>query len=942
MATSESRRYPAQPAGCDSGGLVGRAHELALIDSLFADQDRTGYGPVGRGLLLRGDPGVGKTTLLDVAAARASAAGRRVLRACGAEFEAGVSFAMIHQMLYPLRGDADLLPGPQRDVLCRLFDLTPAALPDPLTAGTAVLALLGAAAAECPLLLVADDAPCIDPASATVLAFAVRRLGQAPVALLAAARTGLKGFLPFVGLPERTVPPLDDQSAAELVEARWPDLAPTVRRRLLAQAAGNPLALQELPTTLNDRQRSGAQPVPSVLPLSERLLDTFAPELDQLPGATRKALLLAALAADDDLDTIRVTTRCLLDLDDLAPAQRARLVHADTASGQVTFSHPLTRSAVVYLAPPGERRAVHQALSEVLVFDPERQACHLAEASTGPDEAVARALDKAALLARLRGRASTAVATLVRAAELSPHPGDRSRRLVEAAHLATMAGQLDQVTWLLADAGQTPQTPDVLVFAATAHLLTNNEGDVTAAYRLLTRALDSTEDAGPDSWDRYGILYALLLVSLYTLRPEPWELLRKAMVRFEPEQVVPFQLCYDAYVDPTRTSDAIREGLDRAFAALPPAAAPWEVIPLAFAAVAMDTLSDYRYAVRGMIERERDGGAIAMVVPALMLLCQDSYVHGQWDEAENLAQQGLELATGYGYSFWERQIRAVLASGAALRGDVDLARARSKETTTWAAPRGMGVTLAYARSAGHLAAMGQGDFEEAHTQVAQIDPPSAPSAGIPNRWVVLDLVEAAMRTGRREEARAHVVAAQQGGLPRIGTRIAIITAGAAAVAADDEVAGALFEEALALPEAARYPWEQARIQFAYGQWLRRTRDTARARIQLRAAMETFDRIGARAMVQRARNELRATGVAAATRSDPAAPELTAQERQIAELAATGLTNKEIGARLFLSHRTVGSHLHRIFPKLGITTRAALRAALEAGAHEAHSEGQFQS
>ncbi|MCC5480925.1 AAA family ATPase [Streptomyces barringtoniae] len=169
---------------------MGRAHELALIDSLFADQDRTGYGPVGRGLLLRGDPGVGKTALLDVAAARSSAVGRRVLRGCGAEFEAGISFAMIHQMLYPLRADAGLLPGPQRDVLCRLFDLTPTAPPDPLTAGTAVLALLGAAAAECPLPLVADDAPWIDPARATVLAFAVRRLGQAPVALPAAARTG--------------------------------------------------------------------------------------------------------------------------------------------------------------------------------------------------------------------------------------------------------------------------------------------------------------------------------------------------------------------------------------------------------------------------------------------------------------------------------------------------------------------------------------------------------------------------------------------------------------------------------------------------------------------------------------------------------------------------------------------------------------------------------
>lgn len=920
---------------------MGRAVELELIDSLLTGQDSTPYSPLGRGVLLRGDPGVGKTVLLDVAADRARATGMRVLCACGMEFEAGISFAVVHQMLYPLRADADRLPGPQREVLRRLFDLTPGALPDPLTAGTAVLALLGAAAAESPLLLVADDAPRIDPASATVLGFAMRRLTHAHVVLLAAARTGLEGPLDQVRLPERTVHPLDDQSAAKLLQARWPGLVPTVRRRLLAQAAGNPLALQELPEALNDRQRSGGQPLPSVLPLSGRLLETFAPVIEQLPTATRKALLLAALAADDTLDTIRTATQGALNLDDLAPAQRTRMVHTDAASGQVAFAHPLTRSAVVYLALPGERRTVHRALAAALAFDPERQAWHLAEASTGPDEVVARALDKAALMARQRGRASTAVATLVRAGELSPHPGDRSRRLVEAAHLATMAGRLDQVTSLLADAGQTPETPAALVFTATAHLLTNDEGDVAAAYGLLTRALDSSETAGPDYWDQYGILYALLLVSLYTLRPEPWELLRKAMARFEPEQVASFQLCYDAYVDPTRASDSIREGLARAFAALPAAAEPWEVIPLAFAAVAMDTLSDYRYAVRSMIERERDGGAIAMVVPGLMLLCQDSYVHGQWDEAENLALQGLELATGYGYSFWERQIRAVLASGAALRGDVELARERSKETTTWAAPRGMSATMAYARSARHLAAMGQGDFEEAHAQVTQIDPPSAPSAGIPNRWVVLDLVEAAMRTGRREEARAHVAAAQKAGLPRIGSRIALITAAAAAVAADDDEAGALFEAALALPEAARYPWEEARIQFSYGQWLRRTRDTSGARIQLRAAMETFDRIGARAMVQRAGNELRATGLTIAARSDMAPPVLTAQERQIAELAATGLSNKEIGARLFLSHRTVGSHLHRLFPKLGVTSRAALRAALEAQYPDTHPGGDLE-
>ena len=230
---------------------------------------------------------------------------------------------------------------------------------------------------------------------------------------------------------------------------------------------------------------------------------------------------------------------------------------------------------------------------------------------------------------------------LVRAGELSPEPSDRSRRLVEAAYLATITGQLDQVDRLLADAGQAPDTPTGLVFAATAHLLTNDEGDVDAAYRLLARALDDVADTTKTSgWDSHAILYSLLLVSLYTLRPEPWELLNKAMARFDPDTVTAFRLCHDAYVDPTRTSDDIRAGLARAFEDLPPDPAPWQLIPLAFAAVAMDAMSDYRHVVRHMIDRERDGGAIAMVIPGLMLLGHDSYVHGQWDEAGEAGECG--------------------------------------------------------------------------------------------------------------------------------------------------------------------------------------------------------------------------------------------------------------------------------------------------------------
>ena len=251
------------------------------------------------------------------------------------------------------------------------------------------------------------------------------------------------------------------------------------------------------------------------------------------------------------------------------------------------------------------------------------------------------------------------------------------------------------------------------------------------------------------------------------------------------------------------------------------------------------------------------------------------------------------------------------------------------EITIWAAPRRVGVTQEFARYARAFAALGQGDYEDAYVQAARISPPGTINPGAPGPWTVLDLVEAAIRTGRTEEARAHVAAAQRAGIACISSRIALITAGAAALAAPDHEAGPLFEAALSVPEADRWPFEQARIQLAYGQWLRRTRDTARARGHLRAAIETLDRLGGQPWAQRGRNELRATGIPITTASDNRAAALTPQETQIAALAATGLTNKQIGERLFLSHRTVGSHLHRMYPKLGITSRAALRAALEA-------------
>ncbi|HTJ32721.1 MAG TPA: LuxR family transcriptional regulator [Dactylosporangium sp.] len=922
--------------------LLGRADELELIDSWLA-----GRGPFGPGLLLRGDPGVGKSALLDVAAERAEAAGMRVLRASGVEFETDISFSALHQLIYPLSDRVDRLAGRHRDVLHQILGLAAGSSQDPLAISTAVHALLREAAAERPLLVLIDDVPWIDRTSATVLGFGVRRIGDDPIRFLAAARTDADGIFDQVGLPEREIGPLAEQQAAMLLDARYPELAPLVRRRLLAEAAGLPLALRELPASLTDRVRRGQDPLPAFLPLNRRLMAIFAAAMRALPAPTRKLLLLAALEADVSLATIRTALQGRMDVDDLAPAHQAGLLRVDMDAGVVSFRYPLIRSAIVQLSSQRERRAAHRALAAALADDPSRRAWHLAAAATGPDEVVARALDEAALatwqsgalssaatrssddatVSDRRHGASAAVAALVRAGELSPHPADRCRRLVEAAFLANMTGQFDQVPRLLADAGQAPDTPTGLVFAVTAYLLTAVEGDVDAAHRLLARALDDVGDAPrANDWDSYGILFTLLLVGIYGARPEPWELLNSALARFASQPVTPFRLCYDAFVDPARTADTVREGLARAFAALPADAAPWQVMPLAYAAVAVDALSDYRYLVRRMVEQERDGGAITMVVAGLLLLCIDSYHHGQWDEAEDLAREGLDLAAAHGYHLLEGQHRVHLAYIAAGRGNVGLAQTLD-EITTWAAPRRVGMTQ---ESAGHtrtLMALGQGDYEGAHAHASRVNPAGGPNSGVPGRWTLLDLVEAAVRTGRMDEARAHVAASQQAGIDRISTRTALITAGAAALAADDDQAGPLFEAALSLPEADRWPFEQARIQLAYGQRLRRTRDTTRARLHLRAALGTLDRLGARPWATRANNELRATGIATITGPNTSAA-LTAQERQIATLAATGLTNKQIGQQLHLSHRTVGAHLHRIFPKLGITSRAALRDALE--------------
>lgn len=466
--------------------LIGRDHDLGLVRG-FVDEAMVSGGA----LLLSGDAGVGKTVLLDAAAGQAHGAGTRVVRAAGVEFESTISFAGLHQVLQPLLAGLDGLTDPYRTALSVALGLDQGAPSDQLLVSNAALTLLVQAAADRPLLVIVDDLPWLDRASAVVLGFVARRLAGSRVGFLGAYRSGEGSFFERGGVPHHHVQPLDTTAAAALIEARSPSLAPRVRERLLTEAQGNPLALLELPVALTAPQRSGAA-VPELLPLSHRLQAVFASRVETLPAATRLLLLYAVLDGTGDLRVLAAATPQGTGMEDLAHAERAGLVDATT--GRLAFRHPLTRSAVVELATSEQRREVHRALAEYWADRPERRAWHLAHATVEPTEDVASLLEAVARDTVRRGDAGGAIAALLRAAELSPRGYERSRRIAEAAYLgADLTGDLRDVPRLLeearlADGGRAG--PLVAAVAAAHHILLSGEGDLDTAHRLLVGAID--------------------------------------------------------------------------------------------------------------------------------------------------------------------------------------------------------------------------------------------------------------------------------------------------------------------------------------------------------------------------------------------------------------------------------------------------------------------
>ena len=902
--------------------LLGRDTEVLRLRS-FVDRAFV----QGEALLVSGEAGVGKSALLATAAAYATERNALVLRAAGVQFEAAISFAGLHQVLHPLLGTLDVLSSTHSRALSVAVGRSEGEAHDPLVVAHATLSLLIITAQATPVLLLVDDLPWLDRPSSVVLGFVARRLRDSRVGFLAASRADEGSFFERGDLPTVELAPLDDSAAEELLERHFPAMAAPVRRRLRHEAEGNPLALLELPAALTGMQRSAQESMPPVLPLSERLQRLFATRVQRLPDPARRLLLLAALQRTGELHLLERAAG-QDGLSGLAPAERAGLVGVN--AGRLAFRHPLTRSAVVELSTSEERRRCHQALADQLIDQPEQRAWHLAEATIAPDKNVADLLEEAAHLMLKRGDAIGAVAALTRAADLTTDGHDRGSRLAQAAYLgANVAGGLRNVPGLLAAArAADPGTSQSLATTvAAAHLLLNGDGDLDTAHRLLASAIEMTPrpyDANNDAL--VEALHTLLLLCFFGGRSELWEPFDAAVEHLAPNPPAMLALLRDTLRDPARTARTALERLDTAIAGLAGETDPVRIVRTATAAAYLDRLGGCREPLGRVVADGRRGGAVTSAIEALFLLGNHAFFTGEWDEVLALSDEGLELCDAHDYRLLSWPGLFEQAMVAACRGNGDTARALSDRMARWAAPRRVGAVQTYVAHVRTLIAFAEGDYQAAYRHAAAVSPPGELAAHVPHAlWTVLDLTDAAVRSGHTAEAAKHATVARETGLSTLSPRLQMVTAGAAAMASERDFTP-LFEQALATPDATRWPFDHARIQLAWGERLRRARALAEARTQLTSALDTFTRLRAEPWAVRARNELRATGTS--TRQLPTGT-LSPQQLEIAKLAAAGLTNKQIGARLFLSPRTVGTHLYQLFPKLGITSRAALRDALAA-------------
>ncbi|WP_194918881.1 ATP-binding protein [Catenulispora rubra] len=902
--------------------LIGRGEQLGLLRGMLADTRHRGSA-----VLVRGAPGIGKSALLAEAAVAAEELGFRVLRTVGVEVENGLPYAGLQQLLRPLIAEMAHLAAPQRSALQAALGREEAKVPDVFLVGLATLDLIAEAAAVAPILVLADDVHWLDDATVSTLAFVARRVAAEPVMMVGAARDGYGAQLNPDELTTLALEPLPDDEAAELLSAAGPDLSPAARLRVLSEAAGNPLALTELSRAV----AVTADPHDARLPLTERLERAFTGRLRTLPPNTESLLQVAALDEGSSLSEIFGATLLLTGAAagpaDLEPALRAQLI--TVVGSELRFGHPLMRSAIRQVMPAARRQAAHEALAKVLDGQPDRRVRHLAAALTVPDETVAAALQDAADRAVRRGAISAAVTALEQAAALSENPGHRAERLLRAADFAVELGRPQTVDRLLEQAVTGPLSSRQ---HATAVWLRDSfdeglRGHSSGATSLTALALEVAAD---DPMLALRILWSAAQ-SCFWSDPgtEGRRRVLEAVEQLELDELDPWRLAICAYAAPIERGAFV---LDRARRVAPGQGDDGRAYRMLSTAMLLVGGFDLARAFAAVGSAQlRSQGRLGLLARTVGADAWSALVVGDLGAAISATEESRRLARETGQTMMYALMTATAAKLAALRGEEEESQRLADEAERIGLPVGARPVLATAVAARGLAALGAGKFEEAFGHLRRLHDPADPAYQIALRLTTVgDLVDAATHCGRAVDVTPIVADLETVAAVTPAPVLHADLRLARALLADDGAAGALFEAALRADLAA-WPLIRARTHLAYGEWLRRRRRSVDSREHLRTARDMFDALGAIPWGEKARRELRAAGETSRRRDPDARDRLTPHELQIVQLAAEGLTNREIGQRLYLSHRTVSSHLHRIFPKLGVVSRAELRTVVGAPA-----------
>jgi DNA-binding CsgD family transcriptional regulator len=881
-------------------------------------------------LVIRGEPGVGKSALFGYALDRAAASGLTTLSVRGIESESELPFASLADLIRPIRNVLHTIPSTQSAVLAGALALGPPIPGDRFAACAATLSVLAAAAEQSPLLVVVDDIQWLDSSSAEALLFAARRLGAEGIAMLFALREGERMSLDLGDLPSFELAGLNEAASIRLLTTARPAMSPRVAAALHQAVRGNPLALVEIPALLSEAERSGVEPLPDPLPAGPHLEHAFLRRVRALPQSTQRALLAAAASESTDIGALQRALEHLdLSVHALEPAESGGLITIDGV--HLRFQHPLIRSAIYQAADPVARRGAHRALAAALDTEQlaDRRAWHLAASTTAPDESVASALEDTAARSQARSGYVSAARALVRSAALSPSSSERARRLLSAATAYQLAGRPDEGLRLL-DEAIACQPAERMRFEIE-HLRAVIEiwvGTPMAAHDRLLSEAAGVQLADPAA---AAVLLAEATIPCFMASDLRRSLETARRARALGDQVsTPLPLIVDvvlaeamvlsgmAVEATTLINECLRRVLERGAETAPAA----QYLP--FTLLAVERYAEARELIAGAVAAARSSSAVGILPYALTILSELEFRTGNFAAAYAVGTEAVQLAreTGQGssasYSF------VTLARVEAAQGRDDDCHAHTRAAIELARIHGLGSIFNYAGAALGLLELGRGRPGEALVHLEQTakgfreQGPSDPNL---IQWEP-DYIESLARTGRTDDAMRALESLERDS-ERTDRAWAKATAARCRGFVAHEDAAVHFQRALELHRASPSPFEVARTQLCYGEILRRQRQRLEARQMLREALNNFERLGAEPWAARAHAELAATGEKARTRDVTATRDLTPQELQISLAVALGATNREAAAQLFLSPKTVEAHLSSAYRKLGARSRTEL-------------------